>query len=82
MFKKIFKYYNPNELWNVLMDGDRREYDELLNDLKIKQSVLSEQINTNTGVERIRLKHLVNVVEDVLDDVRGKKDLHLLEIPD
>ena len=64
------------------MDGDRREYDELLNDLKIKQSVLSEQINTNTGVERIRLKHLVNVVEDVLDDVRGKKDLHLLEIPD
>ena len=64
------------------MDGDRREYDELLNDLKIKQSVLSEQINTNTGVERIRLKHLVNVVEDILDDVRGKKDLHLLEIPD
>ena len=63
------------------MDGDRREYDELLNDLKIKQSVLSEQINTNTGVERIRLKHLVNVVEDILDDVRGKKDLHLLEIP-
>ena len=63
------------------MDGDRREYDELLNDLKIKQSVLSEQINTNTGVERIRLKHLVNVVEDILD-VRGKKDLHLLEIPD
>ena len=47
MFKKNFKYYNPNELWNVLMDGDRREYDELLNDLKIKQSVLSEQINTN-----------------------------------
>ena len=64
------------------MDGDRREYDELLNDLKIKQSVLSEQINTNTGVERIRLKHLVNVVEDILDEVRGKKDLHLLEIPD
>ena len=64
------------------MDGDKREYDELLNDLKIKQSVLSEQINTNTGVERIRLKHLVNVVEDILDDVRGKKDLHLLEIPD
>ena len=64
------------------MDGDRREYDELLNDLKIKQSVLSEQINTNTGVERIRLEHLVNVVEDILDGVEGKKDLHLLEIPD
>ena len=29
MFKKLFKSDNPDELWNVLMDGDRREYDEL-----------------------------------------------------
>ena len=43
---------------------------------------MNEQVNTNTGVEHIRLEHLVNVVEDILDDVRGKKDLHLLEIPD
>ena len=43
---------------------------------------MNEQINTNTGVERIRLEHLVNVVEDILDGVEGKKDLYLLEIPD
>ena len=29
MFKNLFKSDNPDELWNVLMDGDRREYDEL-----------------------------------------------------
>ena len=36
----------PNDLRYALMDVDKEKYDELLNDLKIKQTVLKNQINT------------------------------------
>ena len=74
MFKKLFNYANPSELWNDLMYTDEEKYVELLNDLKIKQKVLNEQIDIKTGTERERLVNLVNTVEDILDNVRGKRD--------
>ena len=52
MFKKNFKYDNLNKLWKALMDADKEKHDELLNNLKIKQTVLNEQIDIKTGVER------------------------------
>ena len=52
MFNKLFKYDNPDKLWNALMDADKEKYDELLSDLKIKQIVLEEQIDIKTGTER------------------------------
>ena len=64
------------------MDADKEKYDTLLNDLKIKQTVLNEQIGIKTCVERKRLENLVNTVKDILDGVRGNRDLHVLEIPD
>ena len=82
MFKKLFKYDNPNELWNVLMHADKEKHDELLNDLKIKETVLNEQINTKIGVERRKLENLANIVEDILGSIRENKDMHFLEIPD
>ena len=74
MFKKLFNYANPSELWNDLMYTDEEKYVELLNDLKIKQKVLNEQIDIKTGTEREMLVNLVNTVEDILDNVRGKRD--------
>ena len=74
MFKKLFNYANPSELWNDLMYTDEEKYVELLNDLKIKQKVLNEQIDIKTGTESERLVNLVNTVEDILDNVRGKRD--------
>ena len=41
MFKKIFKYDNPNELRNALIDADEKKYYELKNDLKITQNILN-----------------------------------------
>ena len=64
------------------MDADKEKHDTLLNDLKIKQTVLNEQIGIKTCVERKRLENLVNTVKDILDGVRGNGDLHVLEIPD
>ena len=64
------------------MDADKEKHDPLLNDLKIKQTVLNEQIGIKTCVERKRLENLVNTVKDILDGVRGNRDLHVLEIPD
>ena len=64
------------------MDADKEKHDTLLNDLKIKQTVLNEQIGIKTCVERKRLENLVNTVKDILDGVRGNRDLHVLEIPD
>ena len=50
MFKKIFKYDNPNELRIALIDVDEKKY-EFKNDLKITQNVLNEQIDKiKTGV--------------------------------
>ena len=74
MFKKLFNYANPSELWNDLMYTDEEKYVELLNDLKIKQKVLNKQIDIKTGTESERLVNLVNTVEDILDNVRGKRD--------
>ena len=34
MFKKIFKYDNPSELKNTIMDADEKEYYELKNNIK------------------------------------------------
>ena len=64
------------------MDADKEKHDTLLNDLKIKQTVLNEQIGIKTCVERKRLENWVNTVKDILDGVRGNRDLHVLEIPD
>ena len=69
MFKKLFNYANPNTLWN------RKK-------IKIKKKVLDEQINIKTGTERERLVNLVNTVEDILDNIREKRDMHGSEIPD
>ena len=56
MFKKIFKYDNPNELRNALIDADEKKYYELKNDIKITQNVINDQIETKAGVKRTRLK--------------------------
>ena len=38
------------------MDADKEKHDELLKDLKIKQTVLEEQINIKIDVERRRFR--------------------------
>ena len=84
MFKKIFKYDNPSELRDALMDADEKEYYEHKNDIKIKQNVLNEQIQTKIFVKRTRLENLVNAVKNMLDSVtrwRGN-DLIDVEMPD
>ena len=81
MFKKFFKYDNLNKLWKALMDTDKEKHDELLNNLKIKQTVLNEQIDIKTGVERRWLENLANTVEDILDSVRENRHLRVSEIP-
>ena len=82
MFKKLFNYDNPDELRGALMDADKKECVELLNDLKIKQAVLKDQIKSKIGVERTRLENLVNNVEDILDNVIKRHNIFGLEIPD
>ena len=72
----------PNNLRYALMDGDKEKYDELLNDLKIKQTVLKNQINTKIGVERTRLENLVNAVKDIFHSVILCGDILDLKIPD
>ena len=62
-FKKPFKYDNPDELRDAFMDADKKEYVEFLNN----QTILKDQIKSKIGVERTRLKNLVNTVEDILD---------------
>ena len=49
IFKKLFKYNNPNELRDALIDADKKKYHELKNDLKIKQTVLKNQIKSKIG---------------------------------
>ena len=66
MFKKLD---NPDELRDALMDANKKEYVELLNDLKIKQTVLKDQIKSKIGIEHTRSENLVNTVEDTLDSV-------------
>ena len=69
MFKKLFKYDDPNKLRDALMDADGKEYDKFLNDLKIKVNILNKQIETKIGAKRTRLENLVNAVKNVLDYV-------------
>ena len=64
------------------MHSDKEKHDELKNNLKIKETVLNQQINTKIGVEHRKLENLANIVEDILDNVRENKDMHFLEIPD
>ena len=69
MFRKLFSYANPNEFWNTLIDADEEKYGELLNDLKIKQKVLNEQVDTKTGIKRRKLLKLVETIKDTLNSV-------------
>ena len=64
------------------MDTDKEKHDELLNNLKIKQTVLNKQIDIKTGVERRWLENSANTVEDILDSVRRNRYLRVSEIPD
>ena len=82
IFKKLFKYDNPYELWNALMHADKEKHDELLSNLKIKETVLNKQINIKIGVECRKLENLANIVGDILDSIRESKDVHFLEITD
>ena len=84
MFKKIFKYDNPSELRDALMDSHEKEYYEHKNDIKIKQNVLNEQIQTKIVVKRTRLENLVNAVKNMLDSVTRRRgnDLIDVEMPD
>ena len=82
MFKKTFKYDNPNKLWKALMDADKKEYNELLHNLKNKQTVLEEQIDIKIGTERRRFESLADTIEDILDSVREDRDLSVSKIPD
>ena len=66
IFKELFNYANPNELWNDLIYTDKEKYVELSNNLKTKQKVLDEQTDIKTGVELERSLNLVNTVEDIL----------------
>ena len=71
MFKKLFSYKNSEELEEALMRADTEEqYNELLNDLNIKKTVLRDQIKTKIGVSRTRLENLVNVIKNFSDRVR------------
>ena len=65
------------------MDADKEEYVDILNDLKIKQTVLKDQVKSKIGVEHTKLENLVNTVEDILENViRWHKNILGLEIPD
>ena len=70
MFKKLFSYKNPGKLEEALIRVDAKEkYNDLLNDLNIKRTVLRDQIKTKIGVSRTRLENLANVVKNILDNV-------------
>ena len=64
------------------MDADKKEYNELLHNLKNKQTVLEEQIDIKIGTERRRLESLADTIEDILDSVREDRDLSVSKIPD
>ena len=69
MSKKRFSYKNHEELKeDLIRAGNEEKYNELLNDLNIKQTVLRDQIKTKTGVSRTRLENLVNFVKNILDN--------------
>ena len=81
MFEKLFSCKNPEELEQALMRADTEEkYNEFLNDLNIKETVLTDQIKTKIGVSCTRLRNLVNVVKNILDRVRLQDNIPELEI--
>ena len=82
MFRKLFTCGNHIKLWNALMDADQVNHAKLLNDLKMKQKVLNEQINIKTSIERERLVNLVNTIEDILDSIKGYTSMHDSKISD
>ena len=80
MFKKLFSYKNPGKLEEALIRVDVEEkYNELLNDLNIKQTVLTDQIKTKIYVSRTRLENLANVVKNILDNVGLNNNMPDLE---
>ena len=78
-FRKLFSYKNPEELRQTLVETTDEKYNELLKDLNITITVLKNYFNTKTSVSRTRKKHLVNVVEDILDRVRWRGNIPDLE---
>ena len=52
---------------------------DLLKNLKIKQTALEYQIKTQIGVSCTRLENLTKVVEDILDNVRWRDNIPDLE---
>ena len=79
MFKKRFAYKNPEELRQALIEATDEKYNDLLKELNIKLTVLRDQVKIDTGVSCTRLENLVNVVEDILDDVRWRNNIPDLE---
>ena len=72
MFRKHFSYKNSEELRHALMETTDEKYNELLKNVNIKLAVLKNQINTNSGVWRVRLENLVNAIEDILGSIRWR----------
>ena len=70
MFKKLFSYKNPEELSQALIKATNEEYNDILKDLNIKQTVLRNQAENKVGVQHKRLKALTKVVEDTLNNVK------------
>ena len=56
MFKKRFSYKNPEELSQALIKANNEEYNDILKDLNIKQTVLRNQTENKVGIQRRRLK--------------------------
>ena len=70
MFKKRFSYKNPEELSQALIKANNEEYNDILKDLNIKQTVLRNQTENKVGIQLRRLKAWTKVVEDTLDSVK------------
>ena len=79
MFKNFFKYDNPSELRDDLIDANEKKYYEFKNDIKIVQNVLNEQIKTKTDVKRTRLEKLINVIKDILNSEIKRNSIPALE---
>ena len=79
LFKKFFKYDNPKELRNALIDADEKKNYELKNDIKITQNVLKEESENEISAKSTRLKKLVNVIEDILDSEIKRNSMPDLE---
>ena len=43
---------------------------------------MSEQIDIKTGIEHKRLENLTNIVEEIIDGIKGNRDMHGSEMPD